>query len=945
MATRLTRLTRIRPGLNIRAKLLISFMLVAMFTGALGLNAVITGYHLNTSRDALYSQVLGGTRLLAAWVDQSRVSEAYLSAYVLEQDPVARAGIRAKMAAADSRLAELAATTDSADSDGTDLEYLDALSQAWRDYTDWRDQSVLAPLDAGQLIEARAAFRSENGAHSAAINRAVNAFSDGENAAALVLEDSADAEANLQELIAIGLTIGAMVLALLVGYFLARDIARTAGQVATAAKGLAVGDLHQHVTVHSRDELGQMADAVRSMIAYQHELAEVASAMASGDLSHDITPKGETDVLGIAFGEMTANLRTFVRDLQEQTTILSAQAQLLDLASDAIIVRDIETSRIVFWSRGAGEMYGWRPDEALGQTTHTLLLTRFAESAAAVDAELLRTGRWDGELVHTRRDGLQLVIASRQAVQHDQAGRPVAVLHINTNITDRKRTEEDHMRLAAEVEHERTTLASVLASMTDGLIIVDQDRRISFCNATAAALLGTTLEIVVGNTVADLFALQRSLLVDPDGVWEGVKSELPQRSSYEIVFKGPPQRHVLLQRFAIGETGTVGTLLHDQSTERTLVRAKDELVSMVSHELASPATSLVAYAGLLAEHDYSEAERRDMLATMVQEGQRLTTIIQDFLDIQRLEHGRFQLTARRMDLRSLLEHAARVAGTDAEHPLTVEIPQALALVQADPNRVQQVLANLLSNARKYTPAGGRIWLIARQVVGAIETSVVDEGLGIPPSAIAHVFEKFYRVDADDRQLIKGTGLGLAIVKEIVEALGGRIGVESGGPGRGSRFWFTLPLAAASGQEPTGEVERSPAVAWRPPRIGALDVLVVDDDAAIRTTVRRALRPDGHRVILAESAEEALGFLRAGSFDIVLTDLGLGAGMDGWELAGRIRLDWPRVRVIVASGRVDIDADEARIQGVAAVLSKPYQVDDLRRIVLDVGATVGERAAA
>ena len=165
-----------------------------------------------------------------------------------------------------------------------------------------------------------------------------------------------------------------------------------------------------------------------------------------------------------------------------------------------------------------------------------------------------------------------------------------------------------------------------------------------------------------------MFALQRSLLHDPERVWESINTHVSERSTYEVVFEGPPRRDVLMQRFAIGETGAMGILLHDLTAERELARAKDELVSMVSHELASPATSLVAYAGLLAEHDYSEPERQDMLATMVQEGQRLTTIIQDFLDIQRLEHGRFQLTAQPMELRPLLEHAARVAATDAEHP-------------------------------------------------------------------------------------------------------------------------------------------------------------------------------------------------------------------------------------------------------------------------------------
>jgi CheY-like chemotaxis protein len=287
-------------------------------------------------------------------------------------------------------------------------------------------------------------------------------------------------------------------------------------------------------------------------------------------------------------------------------------------------------------------------------------------------------------------------------------------------------------------------------------------------------------------------------------------------------------------------------------------------------------------------------------------------------------------------LRGLLEHAARIASTDAEHPLTVDLPTSLPLVQADPNRVQQVIANLLSNARKYTPAHGRIWLAARYIDGAIEISVADEGLGIPLEAQPHLFEKFYRVDADDRRLIKGTGLGLAIVKEIVEALGGTIGAESAGSGHGSRFWFTLPLAetASIGQE-RGDVERPPELVLLPSS-SALRVLVVDDDAAIRSTVRRVLRPDGHQVTLVASAEEALELCRAQSFDVVLTDLGLGSGMDGWELAGCLQRDWPQVQVILASGRTGIDAAEAHTRGIAALLSKPYQADDLRRLVVDIG---------
>ena len=156
--------------------------------------------------------------------------------------------------------------------------------------------------------------------------------------------------------------------------------AGAAGQVARAAQGLAVGNLDQRVTVRSDDELGQMADAVRSMIVYQHEMADVAHAMATGDLTQDIMPKGALDVLGIAFGQMTTNLRTFVSDLQQQAATLGAQAQLLELASDAIMVSDFVTGKIVYWSHGAEEVYGWTRAEALGKLPHTLLATRFPET-------------------------------------------------------------------------------------------------------------------------------------------------------------------------------------------------------------------------------------------------------------------------------------------------------------------------------------------------------------------------------------------------------------------------------------------------------------------------------------------------------------------------------------------------------------------------------------
>src|SRR5262249_22708277 len=157
-----------------------------------------------------------------------------------------------------------------------------------------------------------------------------------------------------------------------------------------------------------------------------------------------------------------------------------------------------------------------------------------------------------------------------------------------------------------------------------------------------------------------------------------------------------------------------------------------------------------------------EARRREFLAVMHRGGQRLTALINDFLDLQRMESGRQPFTFRPEDLDLLLERSIAAAGDDAGRPIVLDLPDGLAVVMRDARAIQQVLTNLLSNARKYSPAGGEVRVAARVVEGRVEVTVADRGLGLPPEAIPRLFEKFYRVDNSDRRQIQGTGLGLAI---------------------------------------------------------------------------------------------------------------------------------------------------------------------------------------
>jgi signal transduction histidine kinase/ActR/RegA family two-component response regulator len=365
----------------------------------------------------------------------------------------------------------------------------------------------------------------------------------------------------------------------------------------------------------------------------------------------------------------------------------------------------------------------------------------------------------------------------------------------------------------------------------------------------------------------------------------------------------------------------------ETAAERELARSKDELVAMVSHELASPVTNLVAYAELLATQDHPAPERQEMLTTMVLEGRRLTALIHEFLDVRRLETGRFDLTPRPTDLLALLNHAATIAKRDVDHPLKVDLPATLPLVNADAGRVQQILANLLSNARKYTPTGCEIRLGARELDGAVEVYVADKGLGIPAEALPRLFEKFYRVPGEDRRGTQGTGLGLAVTRDLIEAQGGQIGIESAGRGQGSRFWFTLPLAEVGSRieselhvtkpSSTSAIQQVPTPPSRPLRL-----LAVDDDAAIGSMIRRVMRASGYETVTTTTAEEALELLRAQPFDIVLSDLGLGLGMDGWDLAARVRSDW-HLPFVLATGSVGISVDEVHRRGVDGLISKPY----------------------
>jgi len=460
---------------------------------------------------------------------------------------------------------------------------------------------------------------------------------------------------------------------------------------------------------------------------------------------------------------------------------------------------------------------------------------------------------------------------------------------------------EDLAGAQRRIEDERGRLAVTIESLGDGLVVTEAG------SSTIAAVNRRATELVPELSVG--------------GQVDGEDSPLPP---VETALEGQTTvehggRTLEVTAASLGsESGGVVWTIRDTTERARLERAKSEFVATASHELRSPLTSIKGFVELLHRSPEGMSERqREFIEIILKSTERLTELVGDLLDVARIEADHVEIARRPMDAGEAVRDTAELMGAriaEKNQRLSVYVAPTLPLALADPARVRQIVANLLTNAHLYTPDHGSIHIAAESDRAWVQIEVQDTGVGMTREQCERVFERFYR--ARESGHTPGTGLGLSIVKSLVELHDGRIEVDSE-PGRGSTFRVLIP-AAVPGPELTSALDA----------IRGRRVLVIDDEQEIAELIAGQLAPLGVRTEIAVSGHEALSTLRSSYFDAVTLDV-LMPGMDGFDVLKEIRADpalraTPIVFVSVFSGRSELAGEW--------VVSKPIDADELRHVL-------------
>jgi PAS domain S-box-containing protein len=675
---------------------------------------------------------------------------------------------------------------------------------------------------------------------------------------------------------------------------------------------------------------------------------------------------------------------------QESLAAVRRLAAIVESSDDGIIGMSMDGT-ITAWNRGAERMYGYAAAEALGQSIRLVVPEDRREEASEVLERIKLGERVEHfETLRCRKDGTRFPVSLMVSPILYDGGTVIGASKIARDISEQKRASQRAAFLAevgavlgGSLEY-LTTLKTVanlaVPSIADwcAVDILTDERKLE----RLAVAHVDPAKIDLARTIRSRYEDPNSPYSAPSVVRTGTPAMLREVSDDMIVAsaKGDKERIALVRSLglrsymivplttrgrtlgaltlATAESGRLYTeddfrFAQDVAFRAALAvdnarayndaqvanRLKDEFLATLSHELRTPLNAILGYSRMLQSGMLTPDKHARALHIVERNATSLTQIVEDVLDVSRIISGKIRLNIQSVDLPAVVSDAIATVmpAADAKQVRvqTILDPRA-APISGDPDRMQQIVWNLVSNAVKFTPKHGTVQVRLERVNSHVEIVVSDTGAGIPPDFLPHIFERFRQADSGTTREHGGIGLGLAIVRHLVELHGGTIHAASGGHEKGSTFRVRLPIMIVHHEErlerrvhPTTNLARRET---QLPDLGGLSVLAVDDDADARSLVSETLQSRGARVVAVESAQDALDTLQRARPDIVIADIGM-AHSDGFDLIKRIRQSSdPAVREVPAAALTAYARAEDRMKvlqsGFQMHLAKPVDPAEL-----------------
>ncbi len=656
-----------------------------------------------------------------------------------------------------------------------------------------------------------------------------------------------------------------------------------------------------------------------------------------------------------------AERRSRVRRRDERQTLEAGR--LAELASRLAGIGywryDLATGRTQ-WSDRMFEIYGCDRDHA--PLTADECIARFhpevaADLRAKMEAVVARPSGKSVEFDLNREDGEVRRVVGQSMVEHDASGVPVAVFGILMDVTEQRRAEE-------EVRRNEALYRLLAENATDVIARIGLEGETLFVTPSIEQVMGISAEAAVGmRTLQRVHSDDRAALVD--GYRRVMTGGEPERIEYRFERfdgrwiwleacptlvrdeAGAPKEFIDVARDITARKALETELVAARHEAEAAAEAKAQFLANMSHELRTPITAVLGFTDLLLQRCPLDGEAKRYVERIASGGRALLATVNDVLDFSKLEAGQVRLNAEPMSLADLANETLDLFGAQAARKglkLAVrEDAPAPAWVLGDPDRLRQVLLNLIGNAVKFTETGG-VTLELGWAAGTARFAVADTGPGLAPGEAERLFQRFSQVDGSSTRRHEGTGLGLAICKGLVEAMGGDIGVDSV-PGQGSRFWFAIP--APETHAPAADDDGEQAAPGE-----GLRVLVADDNPVNRELVRAILEPFEVTLVEVGDGCAAMRAAEAQAFDVILMDIRMPV-CDGRDAARAIRgrpgpNRTARIIAFSADGEAadasggDASQDATLFDGR---LTKPLRPADLLAALADPADAEDERLSA